>query len=338
MMMLEQFTVENFKAFKHLELKDLGHINIFVGDNNVGKTCLLQALALSFLTLNPFIRFKYLREEKYASLILYFLQPSVIDAFYKHDFEQLIRMSHIISDIKDSSSIHYDPNREVIELNRQQEEPIEIKFYNSPICPSITRMREHCLFPLVAFLPTTTNYLELARENFVHFVDNLKQEQEIISVIQKVTEKKLTSIRYSTNSELKIGLNGMERLLPLASMGDGFIKLLGLTTVLKQKDLSMFCIDEPENGFHYKTQTSFWKLLANWSLEGDKQSFIATHSYELISCLNDLLTADPTLLERGLKVRVYRLERDESDPEKINAIKMTEKNLATLVGMDLEVR
>jgi AAA15 family ATPase/GTPase len=50
MMMLEQFTVENFKAFKSLELKDLGHINIFVGDNNVGKTCLLQALALSYFT------------------------------------------------------------------------------------------------------------------------------------------------------------------------------------------------------------------------------------------------------------------------------------------------
>lgn len=341
MMMLEQFTVENFKAFKHLELKDLGHINIFVGENNVGKTCLLQAIGLSLLLSNPFfLNFKLLDSPKYVGFLFYFLQPSVSDSFYKHHFSKYIELSQKLFGIEEieSASISYDAEWETFNLHNRLKEPITNIHYSPSYPPFDANAREHRLFPLVAFMPTTTNYVNLAKENFVHFVDNLKQEQEIISVIQKVTEKKLTSIRYSTNSELKIGLNGMEKLLPLASMGDGFTKLLGLTTVLKQKDLSMFCIDEPENGFHYKTQTSFWKLLANWSLEGDKQSFIATHSYELIRNLNDLLTADPTLLERGLKVRVHRLKRDEEDMEKIHVVTIAEEGIAALLEMNLELR
>lgn len=38
------FKVENFKKFDSLEVKDIGQFNLIVGDNNVGKTCLLEAL------------------------------------------------------------------------------------------------------------------------------------------------------------------------------------------------------------------------------------------------------------------------------------------------------
>ena len=41
---LTYFKVENFKKFDSLEVKDIGQFNLIVGDNNVGKTCLLEAL------------------------------------------------------------------------------------------------------------------------------------------------------------------------------------------------------------------------------------------------------------------------------------------------------
>ena len=43
---LTYFKVENFKKFDSLEVKDIGQFNLIVGDNNVGKTCLLEALSL----------------------------------------------------------------------------------------------------------------------------------------------------------------------------------------------------------------------------------------------------------------------------------------------------
>ena len=41
---LTYFKVENFKRFESFEMKDLGQFNLIVGDNNVGKTSVLEAL------------------------------------------------------------------------------------------------------------------------------------------------------------------------------------------------------------------------------------------------------------------------------------------------------
>jgi len=44
---LTYFKIENFKKFSSIEVDNLGLINLIVGDNNVGKTCLLEALLVT---------------------------------------------------------------------------------------------------------------------------------------------------------------------------------------------------------------------------------------------------------------------------------------------------
>ena len=44
---LTYFKVENFKRCDSLELTDIGQFNLIVGDNNVGKTSLLESLQVS---------------------------------------------------------------------------------------------------------------------------------------------------------------------------------------------------------------------------------------------------------------------------------------------------
>lgn len=41
--MLSSLKLENYRAFKHLEVSDLGRVNLFVGKNNSGKTTILEA-------------------------------------------------------------------------------------------------------------------------------------------------------------------------------------------------------------------------------------------------------------------------------------------------------
>ncbi|MEM1041347.1 MAG: ATP-binding protein [Bacteroidota bacterium] len=45
-LLLDSLLIENFRAFKRLEVKELGRVNLIVGKNNVGKTALLEALWL----------------------------------------------------------------------------------------------------------------------------------------------------------------------------------------------------------------------------------------------------------------------------------------------------
>ncbi len=41
---LESLEIQNFRVFHHLRIEQLGQVNLIVGQNNVGKTCLLEAL------------------------------------------------------------------------------------------------------------------------------------------------------------------------------------------------------------------------------------------------------------------------------------------------------
>lgn len=45
---ITHFEVSNFKKFDHLVVEDIGQFNLITGDNNVGKTCLLEALLIDY--------------------------------------------------------------------------------------------------------------------------------------------------------------------------------------------------------------------------------------------------------------------------------------------------
>ena len=42
--MLKSVKIENFRGFKSFELQQLGRINLLVGENNTGKTSILEAI------------------------------------------------------------------------------------------------------------------------------------------------------------------------------------------------------------------------------------------------------------------------------------------------------
>ena len=46
--MLEQLKIENFRCFKYFELNHLGRVNLLVGENNSGKTSILEAIKMLF--------------------------------------------------------------------------------------------------------------------------------------------------------------------------------------------------------------------------------------------------------------------------------------------------
>ena len=45
-MMMESFYIQNFKNFEELTLNQLRRVNLFVGKNSVGKSTLLEAIAI----------------------------------------------------------------------------------------------------------------------------------------------------------------------------------------------------------------------------------------------------------------------------------------------------
>ena len=51
--MLRKFSVRNFRCLRELDIEPLARVNLIVGENNVGKTALLEALFLHFKPATP---------------------------------------------------------------------------------------------------------------------------------------------------------------------------------------------------------------------------------------------------------------------------------------------
>jgi len=66
--MLDSFFVKNFRLFNELKVPHVGRINLIVGKNNAGKSCLLEALHIygSEATLSVLYRFVTVRGEDRA--------------------------------------------------------------------------------------------------------------------------------------------------------------------------------------------------------------------------------------------------------------------------------
>ncbi len=47
-LILNSLEIQNFRLFRHLRIERLGRVNLIVGQNNIGKTCLLEALCADF--------------------------------------------------------------------------------------------------------------------------------------------------------------------------------------------------------------------------------------------------------------------------------------------------
>jgi AAA15 family ATPase/GTPase len=63
--MLNSLYIKNFRLFKELTIEKLGRVNLIVGRNNSGKTCLLEALWIYGSNANPAVLEKiiYQRDE-----------------------------------------------------------------------------------------------------------------------------------------------------------------------------------------------------------------------------------------------------------------------------------
>ncbi|WP_330203367.1 ATP-binding protein [Cyanobacterium sp. Dongsha4] len=67
---LEDLTISGFRGFREINLSDMGNINIIVGNNNSGKTSILEAIALFCNPLDPVRWFEISKRSFYSARAL----------------------------------------------------------------------------------------------------------------------------------------------------------------------------------------------------------------------------------------------------------------------------
>ncbi len=342
---LTYFKVENFKKFESLEINDIGQFNLIVGDNNVGKTCLLEALLFDE-DANQMISNFYLAltkrglkfeikeittkigntetiekaspKENYFKKNIIKQDSKELRIFAKTDANLEISISTFSST---SLAIHNAFANKIDFLINRFNEEIEIKKnINQFVSISLNKQKNNLIwiynyeldiwnFPLITFNDSSLDKVTIDLYN------NLDIEgEDVLLDTLKIINPELFKIGFKNEFEdLKdvfvLSFNGEKKQIPLNFLGDGFKRIFYIilkTISLKGKRIM---IDEIEIGIHHSKMKDFWVNIFKVCKELDVQLFATTHSEE---CIEAYVEAAKEVNEQNIRLIRLQENKDKS--------------------------
>jgi AAA15 family ATPase/GTPase len=331
---LKGFEVSGFKKFEKLLVEDIGQFNLIVGDNNSGKTSLLEALLADtdtplfleylfdilyhikkFTNLNNNFLFYYLSssQDKYP-------QKTLFKLITNDDNYEVIKYTKINSD---QIFQHYVKNHPPAEdddgVSIQQNFNSQKQFnYNSPFIP---------------FGPLYSHQLtKIYGEHIQLFVNKKESLLESLSYIIKNIKNIEVNASYSHDPILLVSEKMKNRLSPLATYGDGTLKLFRiLLSLFSSNHYNRLMIDEIDTGVHYSRLKDFLKSLLLVAKEQGKQIFATTHSKECVEYFKEALS-ETSFEKEG---RIIRLA-DTANGSKAYTMRFNE--FETAINAESEIR
>lgn len=278
---LKSFEVNGFKKFDNLKLEDLGQFNLIIGDNNVGKTSLLEALcvngnAKNFIFTLSNINFftKRISNLKHSFINLYFSNKQTthpknfqITTFVESDLQQNFMLS---SKNENDFSVKQFNQVDFFKYGISNQDFQDYGFSTKIPYISMGSFYDHEL---------TEQY----SKNIQLFID--KKERLIDSLKYLIPKIKNIEVNnsYSSTPILLIAEEGKNQLSPLATFGDGALKLFRIAlSLFSNNNYSRLMIDEIDTGIHHSHLKDFTKALMQVAKEEKKQIFATTHSKECI--------------------------------------------------------
>lgn len=274
-MWISKLTIQDIRGFINSQTIDLSHnINLFVGQNNAGKSTLLNSILLAqngnvltskdislnkkfgkieliFENLDSFITkygMSFFRDNRFRKVYFGFEQNNNQRKVFTIDNNQAYDAPQINSEPQ-NLIYPYLSKRKVISYN----ENVNLEATNSVIGN---------------FQYLSAKIARLCNVNHPKSLEYQKYCNEIIGFpISTVASSNGQKAAYIIESFLEV---------PLESMGEGVSNLLGLIVDLCIAEDKIFLIEEPENDIHPQALKSLLELIARKS--ETNQFFISTHS------------------------------------------------------------
>ena len=313
-MKISRIDIKSFRNYQEVSLAKLKQVNIITGDNNTGKTTLLESVYLNCAadTVGAITELFSYRNERTVD----------VDTDLYYNFKNLFNLKtkentiSIDSDHNDTLISKYDYvgaldlDREVeeknmfestksrikdslIDVNNLDFSDIEIK--NGEVKSNLTIHEFSRVFNSVKRDKHYRNF-----DNHIGFIDpgskvtagkisrliKTQTYKEMMMPIIRLFEPDINDILILTNStesRMEVYLESVSKgLIPLSICGDGIKKLLDISSELIKCVGGILLIDEIETSFHISKYDKVFKFLLYVAVELDIQLFITTHSKEVI--------------------------------------------------------
>ncbi|WP_421893542.1 AAA family ATPase [Marinoscillum sp.] len=287
------FRVKNFKRFQDLEVKDIGQFNLVLGDNNVGKTSLLEALTTS--------------EERdfdrhIGYLVMLFkskgLGTSLESNFWKYYFnyqgdkqgnkvefriggEHFLFLRHL--ELIQNSLVFGDtPDLSYLSMRKREGSWVQENSVKHKLGVLLEFGKETSV-PLMPFASGLGGLVLNTYREIVQYDKDLRGKllRFIRTMFAEIEDLEMTINKYNESSIVVFTRNSAKG-IDLAYFGEGLIKVFNvLMFVLEFRNRSL-AIDEIDAGIHYSRMKDFWKVILQSAWENNVQLFATTHNRECI--------------------------------------------------------
>ena len=297
--------IENFRQFNLLELQDIGQFNLIVGDNNAGKTSLLEALLINSDTE------KTIQYLKYA-----FWRRNGIEATENIHLQEFFRT---------------DTN-EIILTNKEKRYNWQIRVTLNQIKNIDFSQKTNDIVPFIPFgrenLRRIAKFYE--QEIFIH----TRKRREFQDML-KIFIPDLVLISADTNGDILVETKNSEQALPLSYFGEGAYKMFHTLIYLYYFKNQRIMIDEVDAGIYYAHFKEFWKALLKLADKTNTQIFATTHNKECIEIFLQVLKDDEfaSFRDRSRVITLYKF-----DPDKFKAYTHNYEQFSFLIDNEYEIR
>lgn len=358
--------IKRFKAIDDLNLNSLARINLIAGDNNVGKSTLLEGLYIFAMEGDMDVmaqvaceRMGYplevdVRDEKIRQSLMFSFFPNWKFELGKSIFFQTVQGKALElravyayrTDIEGKQGEYYF--RESYAKDKS-----ELVGITENVRRGIYRINGSMngFYPLEGAL----SYFELEeRRNNVQFIHTSSFSKELnarlwncialtglekyvveaLRVVDSEVEnlafiEETVSIDYEKQQVRMpyVTLKDREGRFPLNVMGDGMNRILSLVLGIVNSANGVCLIDEIENGIYYRRQPELWKMIGMLAEQLDVQVFVTTHSLDCVRSFADMA--------RGKDAQLIRLEKRAKG---ITAVCYSAEELQAAISNDIELR
>ena len=368
----ESVSIRRFRGLEHVELEDLGAVNLLIGANGSGKTSVLEAIFLLSGLANAQLILRVQNQRRH--IVREFDDLSVM--FHDLDIDRPIELSSVapasaerrilsisapyaetVGDTIDrngaratnrqtpvprvASSSAPDRRRVVLYeakmAGRSVEEPLSFAFRLA-----VTEDGQ------INFDSPAIEWDEIGRQTIVpasFLMAGLGHDSEAVSrvIVEKKKEKLIEIMQkidpqirdVSTSGDVTYFDTGLDKMLPITMFGGGIIRAVDMISQCVLGNYKIVLIDEMENGVHHEGIRDLIEAILDLSSYGGIQIFMTAHSLDVLRVLRNVLNEDEFA---GLRSAIgcYVLARDRHG--KVRSYRYDYEQFEHNVGHDIEIR
>lgn len=342
--------ISNFRGLKALTLESLCPVTVFLGENSVGKSSVLESLFMVTGPNNPFLSLQVtsLRAHTGTDLngVRYMFYDSdlsntpQITAHFSESETREIKLipSYTLEETVDANQIAHMGNNNQMLTGITSEFVIKIAETTITGKSTFERTQDGKLSPaLDPNYQESVNSVCLSSFNLNYNVINIYEElvksgrKDVVLTAIRMFDSRINSIE-ATKDGLFIGYDHLSNMVPLNMAGDGVQKYLSIALYAFHPVTDIILIDEIENGLHFSAHQKLWNCIFASAKELGKQFFISTHNKETLTCLSSLVNLDD---EYSKMLDVITLTRDA---DKIVPYHLSGYGLSGAIENDVEIR